>query len=387
MNHESVRRLPTPFGAFHLQRWPRVPDDPLQAWDAADDYLLHHVASLALPESPKVLLLNDAHGSLATCLNHWSPVSWSDSSLSHRAATENLLSNGFDRPLTTLASTEDPSGMFDLVLVRIPKTTALLEDQLVRLHAHIHAETVIVAAGMIKHLQKSAFVCFEQFMGPVTTSLAVKKARLLFVQLDKTRAATISPYPTRFSDAETGITLLNHANVFSRDHLDHGARFLLAQYDQLPEVDSAIDLGCGNGVLGIRLQQRMPDANIQFIDESYSAVASARLNYQAMIPDQAHATESGFGCRFVVADGLEKRPAESTQLVLCNPPFHQQHALGDRIAQSMFIDSKRCLKQGGELWVVANRHLDYSPKLQRLFGHCRTVAGNKKFTVLRAVKR
>ncbi len=385
MNHQATDRLSVPGGDFLLHRWPHVPDDPLQAWDAADVNLLQHVADLTLPESPKVLLLNDAHGTLATCLHHWSPVSWSDSSLSHRAAAENLRVNGIEAPLRALASTADPQGAFDLVLIRIPKTTALLEDQLARLRPHIHAGTVIVAAAMIKHLQKSAFACLEQFVGPVTTSLAVKKARLLFAQFDSALTCAKSPYPTQFSDAETGISLFNHANLFSRDHLDHGARFLLAQYDELPRVDSAIDLGCGNGVLGIRLQQRMPDAHINFVDESYSAVASARMNYQALISDQSDETESC--AEFTVADGLEQCTSDSTQLVLCNPPFHQQHSLGNRIAQSMFIDSKRCLKQGGELWVVANRHLDYGPSLQRLFGHCRTVASNKKFMVLRAVKR
>ena len=385
MNHQNPRRMSVAGGEFVLHRWPHVPDDPLQAWDAADINLLQHVAGLALPESPKVVLLNDAHGTLATCLHHWSPVSWSDSSLSHRAAAENLRVNGIEAPLNALASTDDPQGAFDLVLIRIPKTTALLEDQLARLRPHIQAGTVIVAAAMIKHLQKSAFACLEQFVGPVTTSLAVRKARLLFAKYDQTLPVVQSPYPTRFSDAETGISLFNHANLFSRDHLDHGARFLLAQYDQLPRVASVIDLGCGNGVLGIRLQQLMPDAHINFVDESYSAVESARMNYQALITDQTD--DTGSCAEFTVADALEQCTADSTELVLCNPPFHQQHSLGDRIAQSMFIHSKRCLKQGGELWVVANRHLDYGPGIQRLFGHCRTVASNKKYRVLRAVKR
>ncbi|ASJ72654.1 methyltransferase [Granulosicoccus antarcticus] len=387
--------MPGPCDGFRLHRWPRVQNDPLQAWDAADEFVLQHVATLELPQSPRVLLINDSYGALATCLHHYSPVSWSDSSLSHRAAAENLLNNDIDTPLRALPSTEAPQGMFDLVLIRVPKTTALLEDQLARLRPHVHAGTIIVAGAMIKHLQKSAFACFEQYLGPVTTSLGVKKARLIFATIDETLAAPESPYPTQFHDAEMQIALFNHANVFSRDHLDHGARFLLSQYDQLPRVDDAIDLGCGNGVLGIRLQQRQPEAKVQFIDESYSAVASAILNYQTLIPGESSELESGVGSEtesgsapsFVVADSLEHRAAESTKLVLCNPPFHQQHVLGDRIAQAMFLDSKRCLEQGGELWVVSNRHLDYGSSLQRLFGHCRTVASNKKFVVFRAVKR
>ncbi|MGQ7844357.1 methyltransferase [Granulosicoccus sp. 3-233] len=371
-------------GDWQLQRWPITTDASLQAWDAADSLLLTHVSEL-LAQRPagyaNVLLLNDAHGALATSLHSLSPVSWSDSCLAHRAAEENLRRNGIASPLRKLASTQTPDGPIDLVLIRVPKTNALLEDQLARLRPCLDADTVVVAAAMVKHLQKSAFVCMEQYLGKVTTSLAVKKARLLFVDIDRNLPERRSPYPSEFTDTETGMTLLNHANVFSRSHLDHGARFLLSHYADLPKSVQVVDLGCGNGVLGIALQQIMPDARVQFIDESYSAVASARDNHERYFAGRAVQAD------FQVADGLEKRASGSVDLVLCNPPFHQQHVLGDQLARSMFEGSKRCLRQGGELRVVANRHLGYSRTLRQLFGNCRVVASNDKFAILKSLKR
>jgi len=78
---------------------------------------------------------------------------------------------------------------------------------------------------------------------------------------------------------------------------------------------------------------------------------------------------------------------ESSDLILCNPPFHQQHVVGIGIAFTLFESAKLALKQHGELWVVANRHLGYDKTLNSLFGNCRTVAANKKFTVYRVIKR
>ena len=72
--------------------------------------------------------------------------------------------------------------------------------------------------------------------------------------------------------------------------------------------------------------------------------------------------------------------------ILCNPPFHQQHAITDHIAWQMFNDARRSLKYGGELYVVGNRHLDYFRKLKRAFGNCTTIATNNKFVVLKATK-
>ena len=92
-------------------------------------------------------------------------------------------------------------------------------------------------------------------------------------------------------------------------------------------------------------------------------------------------------CRFVVNNILAEMTRESLDVVLCNPPFHQGHVVSDDIAWRMFCDAKRCLRNGGELRIVANRHLDYYHKLRRLFGNCTALGSNEKFVVLSALKR
>jgi 23S rRNA (guanine1835-N2)-methyltransferase len=73
-------------------------------------------------------------------------------------------------------------------------------------------------------------------------------------------------------------TIHNHANVFARSGLDIGARFL----EHLPaNIEGEIaDLGCGNGVIGLKALALNPDARVMFTDESYMAVASSRLNVE-----------------------------------------------------------------------------------------------------------
>ena len=81
--------------------------------------------------------------------------------------------------------------------------------------------------------------------------------------------------------------------------------------------------------------------------------------------------------------GLE--PA-SQELVLCNPPFHQQNTLTLDIAKRMFTSAKTALASDGELWVVANRHLPYYRLLKRLFKHCNTIATDSKFSLYQCVR-
>jgi 23S rRNA (guanine1835-N2)-methyltransferase len=73
-------------------------------------------------------------------------------------------------------------------------------------------------------------------------------------------------------------------------------------------------------------------------------------------------------------------------LIVCNPPFHQQHTVGDYIALSMFKQAKRVLKKSGEFWVIGNRHLDYLQSLKKLFGQVSLVASNPKFVIIKATR-
>ena len=259
------------------------------------------------------------------------------------------------------------------MLLKIPKTLALLEHQLHQLRPLLQPSTVIMAAGMVKNLTDSVWKLLEKVWGPTTTSLAVKKARLIMVKPNLQLSVPANPYPSVFKLPEYGWQILNHANVFSRASLDIGTRFLL---QHLPETVTGhwIDLGCGNGLIGMALAQRFPAASISFVDESFMALASARHNYQQL---QLPAGQA----EFIAADCLTDWSAASADGIICNPPFHQQHSVGDHIAWQMFKQSLGVLKCGGELRVIGNRHLNYHLSLKKLFGNCRLVASNAKFVI------
>ena len=87
-----------------------------------------------------------------------------------------------------------------------------------------------------------------------------------------------------------------------------------------------------------------------------------------------------------VDDGMVHTEADSLDLILCNPPFHQQSTVSTDIAYNLFRSAKSALTKGGQLWIVANRHLGYHAVLKRLFGNCTTEASNNKFVILRAEK-
>jgi 16S rRNA (guanine1207-N2)-methyltransferase len=131
-------------------------------------------------------------------------------------------------------------------------------------------------------------------------------------------------------------------------------------------------------VLGIVFALRNPEAQLTLVDESYMAVQSAEENWQAVHGARPVSIRAG--------DGLAEQPAASLDLVLCNPPFHQQQVVGDFLAWRMFQQARAALVAGGELWVVGNRHLAYHIKLKRLFSEVHQLAATAKFVILRAIR-
>jgi len=367
-------------GKFQLQRFPLQKRQTLRAWDAADAYLLDYLEQIkALKADSKLLIINDQFGALTTSLSQYALQAWTDSYIAELATKHNLTINGIKSAPQTIPSTETPTGIFSIVLIKIPKTNALLEHQLITLKSQINQDSLIIAAAMTRHIHCSTLKLFETILGPTKTSLAKKKARLIFAQYENKKHQINSPYPKDYHVKSLGIHLSNHANVFSKDKLDHGTLLMLEQFKQLPTAQHIVDLGCGNGVLGIIAQRYQPKSQISFLDESYMAVASAKINYEKIY-------KTPHNSQFLVSDCLSQLSNDKIDLILCNPPFHQQYALGDQIAWRMFTQSFKRLQQGGQLLIVGNRHLQYAAKLKKIFGNSKIIAANKKFQVISATK-
>ena len=371
--------LESPFAQLHLIRQPEQQNEPLQAFDAADEYLLNHVAELALPANSRILVLNDSFGALAVSLVSTMHVtSSSDSFLAIQGLEKNLVRNGHAFDAVSIIPASQPLvGPFDCVLVRVPKTLALLEEQLIRLQGQLAPGAQVIAGAMIKHLPRAAGDLLERYIGPVQASLAVKKARLLVATAQGLGPFT-SPYPSRYSLDKPAIELLNHANVFCREGLDIGTRAFLPHLPTNLGSARVADLGCGNGVLAIASALNNPQAHYTLVDESFMAVQSAQENWQAALGDRDVTVRAG--------DGLAGQAPNSLDVVLCNPPFHQQQVVGDFLAWRMFQQAREALVVGGALYIVGNRHLGYHSKLTRLFRGVEQVAATPKFVILKARK-
>lgn len=366
--------IESPFGTYCLQRYPILKKQLLRAWDAADEYLLNdlHTQDSALKDK-KLLIFNDAFGALSTALSQYNPTVVTDSFVSKSAIIKNLQNNDISTTaVTILTSLDEMTVKYDTVLIKLPKSMDYLRFFIDKMSNHIDKNTTIIIAGMVKSIPKTTWKLLEQHLGHTQTSLAVKKAKLIKVKADNIN--TSCDYPQIFVQEKTNFKIYNHANVFSKKSLDIGTRFLLQNLPQLESIKNIIDLGCGNGIVGLNLIHQYPLAQVMFTDESYMAVESAHLSVSHNDIDPKKHIFKVNNC----LDGIE---TESVDLIVCNPPFHESHTIGIHIALKMFQQSYNALKSKGYFLVIANRHLPYYAHLKRIFTRVENIASNKKFSI------
>jgi 16S rRNA G1207 methylase RsmC len=367
----------------------------LQAWDSADEYLVNHVNEEGLIKAnTKLAIFNDAFGAVTTNFCHSGSddanvICINDSFISSQGIQYNIEQNALDDSnITQLSSLDSLPNDIDVILYKIPKSKSLLIEQLIQIKKSVNDNCIFIAADRAKEIHSSTLKVFEKHLGTTKTSLAVKKARLVFCQFDNKQVHP-SPFPTVWplSHKSTNdspsreLTISNHANVYAREKLDIGARYFIANLPKVAANSKVIDLGCGNGVVGLTVLANQTNAHVHFIDESRMALASAKQNVITNLPDLIEQ------CEFTLNDCLTNIEGGSVDLILCNPPFHQNTAPTDHIAWQMFKDSHRVLKKGGELRIIGNRQLAYHIKLQRIFGNETLVASNDKFVTQSAFKR
>ena len=117
-------------------------------------------------------------------------------------------------------------------------------------------------------------------------------------------------------------------------------RRLVRNHFPSDKASAILDLGCGNGVVGLAAALADPTAELTFVDESYHAVASAEATFRANTETPAH---------FLVTDGMSEISPGSVDLILNTPPFHSHRAIGDATGQQNLIIAMRRHGYGAEL--------------------------------------
>lgn len=369
----SETLLTSPWGSYTLDLYPRDRNSSFRAWDAADEYLLSRLKEIQPDPQGPCLILNDSHGALLTALHQRECHLWNDSSLSLEAIAQNLKENQLDEAVKT-----PEERIYPLVLIKIPKTLSLLEYQLYTISQKVDENTLILAAGMSRHIHRSTLELFEKYIGETQSSLAVKKARVVESRFQQKETAPAPPEEPSYRVEGLDEPLFNRPHIFSRSRLDRGTELLLESLRPQEGLERLADFGCGNGVIALYAAKFYPESHVEALDDSLEAVSCSRENITR------HSMED----RIWVLHGNRLSDLEGPfDAVYSNPPFHQGQSVDQGPTVQFFQDAWEMLKPSGELRIVCNRHLGYHKDLERIFSNCRTLREKDGYKILSARKQ
>ncbi len=153
---------------------------------------------------------------------------------------------------------------------------------------------------------------------------------------------------------EIHIKLETDNSVFSPSAVDTGTLAMLS-FLQLKPEDKVLDLGCGQGIVGIYCGKILGENRVVMCDVSPEAVAISKQN--------AGLNNVG-NIRILESNGFSQIEDKDFTVILSNPPYHTDFSVAKEFIENGF----RHLLVGGTMYMVTKRLEWYKNKLTSVFG-------------------
>ncbi|MFK7927956.1 MAG: class I SAM-dependent methyltransferase, partial [Myxococcota bacterium] len=162
--------------------------------------------------------------------------------------------------------------------------------------------------------------------------------------------------------------------IFAKGGLDEGSALLLkALESHTHPVTTALDFGCGIGVLAAGVQSKWPDAQITALDADALAIKA----FQKSFPNMQSAVGDGWQ-----AFTRLSKPKAGYDLIVSNPPLHRAtNTFDPSVMDALIARSPDYLATGGHLIFVTQRQRAVTRALESALGPANLIAESGRFRV------
>ncbi len=234
---------------------------------------------------------------------------------------------------------------------------------------------IVMAAQSNTQGAKTFETELEALTGNVT-SLSKNKCRVFWARINPSQINSdlLETWLTNDAPCRNEAGYLSRPGLFAWDRIDAGSQKLV---DHLPADLSghAADLGAGFGFLADAAFKRCPKlTHIDLYEAEQRALDLARENL------------AGYGDRvqFHWAD-VTRGVTGEYDVIISNPPFHVDREDRSDIGQAFIRAAAGALKSGGQLFMVANRHLPYEQTLKAAFKSVKMLADTGGYKIIQAI--
>ena len=318
--------------------------------------------------SGRVLLVNAPTDDLASNLDkEIEPIFWTWNFNEYQHFQNQQANVHFDVEL--------PEQTFDQAVIFVPKSKELLNYVLHNVVSRLSAGAFIFLVGEKKAGVERAAKQLQPY-GPALKLDSARHCQMWQMTIEKTvTAKTLEEWAMQYTVTTPNgeLTICSLPGVFSQKSLDVGTAVLLPYLSQVTAGKIA-DFGCGAGVISAYLAKLNPENRIFAMDVDAFALASTRMTFDKnnLLPERLE---------IKAVTGIEDAPL-FLHAIVSNPPFHQGIKTDYNASENLCKTARRHLKSGGELWLVANRFLNYPILIEQNFGQCTIKADQQGFKVL-----
>ena len=255
------------------------------------------------------------------------------------------------------AGIRPPSGPFDLVFLRMPRSKAELE-----MTAHMVAAVASPEARLLLYGAKdegigSAPGRIEGIWGSREALGIGGHCRVWSLRREREVPLRGEPddWVDHFDPGLKGLSAswLSYPGVFAFGELDAGTRLLADALPAGPEDGSVLDFGCGVGLLGALQQVSASSVAVDLLDVDAFAVAAAREN----VPD----------ANAILGDGLGAVSGRTYDRIVTNPPIHRGKSETLDIMARLIDGAPAVLTKRGSLWLVTQKRFPAGRLLEERF--------------------
>ena len=179
-----------------------------------------------------------------------------------------------------------------------------------------------------------------------------------------------NPQVIAFSANKTPLKFNTDDGVFSKNNFDRGTEILLKYLVIRESHKTALDLGCGYGVIGIYLN-KAHNLTVDMVDINKRALDLSKANVKLNDVQANVFASNGF-------NNVEKK----YDLIITNPPIRA----GKETIYRFFTDAAQHLNKDGEFYLVINKKhgaVSALNKLKTIYNSVEIVNKKKGFNVIK----
>lgn len=172
------------------------------------------------------------------------------------------------------------------------------------------------------------------------------------------------------------IKLFSDNGVFSKNRVDFGTNVLLNSLEDLSNVQSLLDVGCGIGTIGICIKKKYNNIHVEMIDVNERAINLAKKNIQINHLKDIEAKISN----------LYENVTEQYDMIISNPPIRA----GKQIVHGIVINGLKHLNHNGCMYIVIQKKQgaeSMKKKMEEVFENVQVVNKANGYLILKSIKK